>query len=83
MASKVFKMLINSKEEAFDYGTIVIPSGIQSIGGEALESVIKEAIAETGVDAYALPSGFAADGIDIGSNSFVHFLCLIQYIHLS
>ncbi len=72
VASKVFKMLINNKEEAFDYGTIVIPSGIQSIGGEALESVIKEAIAETGVDAYALPSGFAADGIDIGSNSFVH-----------
>lgn len=72
VATKVFKMLVNSKEESFDYGTIVIPTSIQSMGADALEAVIKDAIAETGVDAYALPSGFATDGIDIGSNSFVH-----------
>jgi len=72
VATKVFKMLVNNKEESFDYGTIVIPTSIQSMNSEALESAIKEAIAATGVDAYALPSGFAADGIDIGSNSFVH-----------
>lgn len=72
VATKIFKMLVNNKEESFDYGTIVIPTSIQSIGTDALEAVIKDAIDETGVDAYALPSGFAADGIDIGSNSFVH-----------
>lgn len=72
VATKTFKMIVNNKEESFDYGTIVIPSSIQSMGADALEAVIKDAIAETGVDAYALPSGFAANGIDIGSNSFVH-----------
>lgn len=72
VATKIFKMLVNNKEESFDYGTIVIPSSIQSMGADAIEAVIKDAIAETGVDVYALPSGFAANGIDLGSNSFVH-----------
>lgn len=72
VATKIFKMLVYNKEESFDYGTIVIPSSIQSMGADALEAVIKDAIAETGVDVYALPSGFAANGIDLGSNSFVH-----------
>ena len=40
-------MLVNNKEESFDYGTIVIPTSIQSMNSEALESAIKEAIAAT------------------------------------
>lgn len=71
VATKVFKMVLNNKEEVFDYGTIVIPVSTQEISVSELENSIKHAIAETGVDAYTLPSGFSAEGIDLGSNSFV------------
>ncbi len=71
VATKVFKMVLNNKEEVFDYGTIVVPVSTQEIGVSALENSIKHAIAETGVDAYTLPSGFSTEGIDLGSNSFV------------
>ncbi len=71
VATKVFKMVLNNKEEVFDFGTIVIPVSTQEIGVSELENSIKHAIAETGVDAYTLPSGFSAEGIDLGSNSFV------------
>lgn len=72
VATKVFKMQVNDKDELFEYGTIVIPASIQTVGVNELELIVKESIAETGVDAYALSSGFAVDGIDLGSNSFVH-----------
>lgn len=74
VATKVFKMVLNNKEEVFDYGTIVVPVSTQEIGVSALENSIKQAIAETGVDAYTLPSGFSTEGIDLGSNSFVSLM---------
>lgn len=74
VATKVFKMVLNNKEEVFDYGTIVVPVSTQEIGVSALENAIKHAIAETGVDAYTLPSGFSTEGIDLGSNSFVSLM---------
>ena len=67
VATKVFKMVLNNKEEVFDYGTIVIPVSTQEISVSELENSIKHAIAETGVDAYTLPSGFSAEGIDLGA----------------
>src|SRR5574343_5993 len=72
VASKQFKMMIAGKEEFFDYGTIIIPLGIQQIDAQSVGAIIKESINQSGVDAYALSSGFSADGIDLGSNSFVH-----------
>jgi hypothetical protein len=71
VATKVFKMQVSDQLESFEYGTIVIPASIQTMGSSEVEQIIKESIEGTGVDAYALSSGFAAEGIDLGSNSFV------------
>lgn len=72
VASKQFKMMIGGKEEFFDYGTIIVPLSIQSMDAQTVAGMISEAIQHSGVDAYALATGFSADGIDLGSNSFVH-----------
>lgn len=72
VASKQFKMMVAGKEEFFDYGTIIIPLSIQQMEVSTVSAIISDAIARNGVDAYALASGFSADGIDLGSNSFIH-----------
>lgn len=72
VATKTFNLRVDNQEIAFDYGTIVIPASLQSMSTDALEKQIKSVIAGSGVDAFALSSGFASGGIDLGSNSFVH-----------
>jgi hypothetical protein len=71
VATKTFNMRVDNQEIAFDYGTIVIPTSLQNMSADQLESEIKKAIQGSGVDAFALSSGFASGGIDLGSNSFV------------
>lgn len=71
VATKTFNMRVDNQDIAFDYGTIVIPTSLQNMSADQLESEIKKAIQGSGVDAFALSSGFASGGIDLGSNSFV------------
>nr|WP_294991680.1 M14 family metallopeptidase [uncultured Sediminibacterium sp.] len=70
VATQKFKMMIDGKEESFEYGTIVIPCGIQTLKGKELSAVIAAASETTGVEVFTLPTGLAAGGIDLGSASF-------------
>ena len=71
VATKPFRTMVNGKEESFGYGSIVVHSGMQAVQGAILSKLIEECARETGVDVYALPSGLARGGVDIGSSSFV------------
>jgi len=73
VATKKFKMLLNGKEESFDYGTIIIPIGLQNSNrkGEVLANLIDDCVGNSGVEVFALPTGLSSGGIDLGSSSFV------------
>ncbi len=70
VATQRFKMMVDGKEESFEYGTILIPSATQPVKGEELAKLIGNEAAGTGVEVYALPTGLAGGGIDLGSASF-------------
>ena len=64
-SSKSFK--INS--DYFDYGSLLIPVVGQSISSKIIYDVLNTISNETGIDVYALKSGYE-DNIGFGSNSF-------------
>ncbi len=70
VATQKFKILVDGKEESFDYGSIIIPVGVQKTRGAELDKLIDEAAANTGVEVFALGTGYATGGIDLGSASF-------------
>lgn len=70
VATQKFKMMVDGKEESFEYGTIIIPTATQTVKGAALASLIGTEAAGTNVDVYTLPTGLAGGGIDLGSASF-------------
>ncbi|MCW3087336.1 MAG: zinc carboxypeptidase [Sediminibacterium sp.] len=70
VATQKFSTAVDGKDESFDYGTIIIPNGLQKIKGEALRALISESAAGTGVEIIGLSTGFSAGGIDLGSASF-------------
>jgi hypothetical protein len=72
VATQAFRMNINGKEEAFGFGTIVVPEGLQKQKGEVLANLIDDAAGNTGVEVFALPTGYASGGVDLGSASFVN-----------
>ncbi len=73
VATQKFKMMLNGKEEAFDYGTIIVPAGMQAANrkGEVLANLIDDCVGNSGVEVFALPTGLSSGGIDLGSASFV------------
>lgn len=73
VATQKFKMMVNGKEEAFDFGTVIIPVGLQAANrkGEVLANLIDDCVGSSGVEVIALPTGLASGGIDLGSASFV------------
>lgn len=70
VATQKFKMMIDGKEESFEYGTIVIPVATQVLKGKELAVLIGTETETRGVELFALPTGLAAGGIDLGSASF-------------
>ncbi len=71
VATQPFVMMVNGKEEKFDFGTVMIPVSKQKLqDGTALLKLIEESAAKTGVEVFALSSGYSSGGIDLGSNSF-------------
>jgi hypothetical protein len=70
VATQKFSMNINGKNEAFDYGTMFIPATQPGKSAQEVYQQIQLAVKETSVDVFAVNSGFASGGIDLGSNSF-------------
>jgi len=70
VATQKFRMEINGQEQSFDYGTIIIPVGMQKSKGEALANLIDDCAGNTGVEVFSLTTGLSSGGIDLGSASF-------------
>ncbi len=70
VATQKFRMMVDGKEESFEYGTIIIPGATQTVKGKELASLVGTEAAGTGVEVFTLPTGLAGGGIDLGSASF-------------
>jgi hypothetical protein len=69
VASRTFKSVTDVGAKDFDYGTIVIPMGVQDDPTKVHE-LIDTITKEDGLTVYNLSTGLTPAGIDLGSNSF-------------
>lgn len=53
----------------FDYGTIIVPTQNQSKSSDAIFNIIQNSVKKTGVSVYALKTGLATEGVDLGGTS--------------
>lgn len=70
VANRPFAALVDGKPMQFDYGTIIIPSGIQPMSNDKLKELVAKVAKESGVDMYGMETGLAQSGVDMGSPSF-------------
>jgi hypothetical protein len=70
VATQRFVSWVDGKAVSFDYGTILIPKGIQPLPDAELDALVAKLAQETGIDVQALSTGLAQAGIDAGSPSF-------------
>lgn len=66
------KLTINTsiKKHDFGYGSIMIPVHLQNINADSLYALLKNIAAENAIDIYAVNTGSALSGSDLGSRSF-------------
>jgi hypothetical protein len=69
VATRPFQAETEEGKKEFDYGTIMVPMGIQEKPAD-IDSLMGLIVAEDGMEVFALRSGLSADGIDLGSPRF-------------
>ncbi len=69
VASLPFSSVTQEGQKNFDYGTILIPMGVQDDQNKVHE-LVKSIAEEDGITVYALNTGLSTGGIDLGSNNF-------------
>ena len=69
VAQKPFSAKIGSETKSFDYGSILIPMGRQSVDPDKLFAQLSAWAEENGIMVYALNTGLT-DGVNLGSNNF-------------
>jgi len=69
VATLQFSGVTSSGEKDFDYGTILVPMGIQEDEIE-VHKIIAEIAAKDHIKVFALKTGLSSKGIDLGSNNF-------------
>jgi len=70
VATQPFRIQTAEGTRAFDYGTILITMGIQSISPQAIQTLIDLTAQEDALDIYALETGLVTSGISLGSPNF-------------
>lgn len=68
LANAPFKIGANN----FNYGTVFIPVQNQSKSSDAILNFLEKTVKKTGVKMYALQTGLATEGVDLGSPSVVN-----------
>ncbi|MDZ7876871.1 MAG: M14 metallopeptidase family protein [Saprospiraceae bacterium] len=68
LANAPFKIGANN----FNYGTVFIPVQNQGKSSEAIYNLLEKAVKKTNVKVYALQTGLATEGVDLGSPSVVN-----------
>jgi hypothetical protein len=72
VATDVFSMNIDGRDEKFTYGTILVPASNQNKNVDEIYNLITKTAMTTGIDFYAISTGLSPIGIDMGSNSFAN-----------
>ncbi|MCK3683204.1 M14 family zinc carboxypeptidase [Maribellus sp. YY47] len=75
VASAKFSFKIDSKEEKFENGTILVSVYDQPKSPDQLKSLVSSVAQNSGIDFYALSTGLSPQGIDLGSNNFEKLSC--------
>ncbi len=70
VATRPFEATTSEGKKKFDYGSIMIPLGIQRNKADTLQKIFQLMAHEDAVRVYALTTGMSLDGIDLGSSSF-------------
>jgi hypothetical protein len=69
VATQQFQTNTAIGKKQFSYGSIVIPVQTQSMPHAAVQALLQQVATESNVTIYGLSTGFASDGIDLGSPS--------------
>ena len=70
VASKSFSFQINDNMEDFTRGSVFIPASHSELPEDKIYELVGQVALESGVDFYALETGFSSRGVDLGSSSF-------------
>jgi hypothetical protein len=70
VATKPFVAVTPDGDRRFDYGTIMVPVGIQRDKAELIAKTFQTFAQEDGIHCTTLSSGMSIEGIDLGSSSF-------------
>lgn len=70
VASKPFTAVVATGTKEFDYGTIMVPLGPQSVERDTIHQLVRKAAKEDGLHIYSVSTGLTPGGIDLGSASF-------------
>lgn len=69
VASQPFTSVTSQGTKEFDYGTIMVPMGVQDDQNET-HQLIQEIAKENGITVYSVKTGLTPKGMDLGSNNF-------------
>jgi len=72
VATKDFSIRESGSLERFSNGTVQVKVANQGMSEQAIYDLVRSIAERTGVDFYALTTGFTPEGIDMGSSSFAH-----------
>lgn len=67
-AFRPFRLELQGKPKTFGYGSISIPVSLQKISPDSLYALVRQVSSATGIEIFALTTGFNLQGIDLGSN---------------
>jgi hypothetical protein len=70
VAIRPFESATSEGKRKFDYGTIMIPLGIQKEKADTLQRILGLIARDDATRVYALTTGLSVDGIDLGSPGF-------------
>ncbi|MFA5668803.1 MAG: M14 metallopeptidase family protein [Balneolaceae bacterium] len=71
VAAQPFTAVTSTGTHNFDYGSIMIPMGVQD-NPDKVHELVKQAAEDDNITVYAVSTGLTVKGIDLGSSNFVN-----------
>lgn len=69
LAAKPFRVTVAGQTRDFPRGVLVVPVGAQDVPADTVHAAVARAVAEDGVEAFAVSTGLNLAGPDLGSGS--------------
>lgn len=71
VATNTFEIPVQGGNKKFDYGTILVPVAMQPVNADKLYELVSNIATANGITVYAMQSGTAVSGSDLGSSKFI------------